>query len=171
MFVRRPSGFGFLSSLIAAGTLALAPSSFADEPKGPEQPIPYSHKQHLALGLTCKNCHANPDPGDAMTFPATSKCMACHQTVKKDSPAIQKLAAFDHNKQEIPWVRVYKEPDFVFFSHKSHLNASAKCEDCHGPVAERDRLFRETDLSMAGCLNCHRKHNAGQGCDYCHDPQ
>jgi len=31
----------------------------------PEQPIPYSHKQHIALGLTCKDCHTNPDPGDA----------------------------------------------------------------------------------------------------------
>jgi hypothetical protein len=44
----------------------------------------------------------------------------CHQSIKKDSPAIQKL------------VRVYKESDFVFFSHRSHLGAGAKCEDCHG---------------------------------------
>jgi hypothetical protein len=28
----------------------------------PEQPLPYSHKQHLAFGLECKACHANPDP-------------------------------------------------------------------------------------------------------------
>src|SRR6201987_6223826 len=89
-------------------------SSFAQqEMKGPEQPIPYSHKQHLALGLTCKDCHLNPEPGNAMGFPPTSKCMTCHQTIKKDSPAVQKLASFDRSKQEVPWVRVYKVPDFV----------------------------------------------------------
>ena len=153
-----------------AALLAAAISGFTQqELKGPEQPISYSHKQHLALGLNCKDCHMNPDPGDAISFPDTSECMSCHQTIEKDSPSIQKLAAFGHDKKDIPWVRVYKLPDFVFFSHKTHLEAGAKCEDCHGPVAQRDRLFRETDLSMAGCVSCHRDHNASQACDSCHD--
>src|SRR5208282_5806907 len=72
------------------------------ELKGPEQPIPYSHKQHLALGLVCNTCHTNPDPGNAMSFPATSKCMSCHQAIDKDNPAIQKLTAFDRDKRDIP---------------------------------------------------------------------
>jgi Cytochrome c7 and related cytochrome c/Cytochrome c3 len=157
-------------AIAAAALFVAAISSYAEqERKGPEQPIPYSHKQHLALGLACKDCHSNAAPGDAMSFPVSSKCMSCHQTIKKDSPAIQKLATFDHNKQEIPWVRVYKVPDFVFFSHKAHLDAGAKCDDCHGQVAQRDRLFRETDLSMAGCASCHRERNASQTCDYCHE--
>ena len=58
----------------------------------PEQPLPYSHKQHLAFSLQCKDCHTNPDPGTLMTFPPTSKCMQCHVTIAKDKPAIQKLA-------------------------------------------------------------------------------
>ena len=157
-------------SLIAtAASIFVAILCFGQEPRGPEQPIPFSHKQHLVSGLTCKECHANLDPGETMSFPASSACMTCHRSIKVDSPAIQKLATFDRNKQEIPWVRVYKEPDFVFFSHRSHLRAGAKCDDCHGQVAQRDRLFRETDLSMAGCLSCHRERNAGQACDYCHD--
>ena len=162
------SGIRGLSA--AAAMLVAVVSSFAQqELKGPEQPIPYSHKQHLALRLACKDCHVNPDPGDTMSFPASSKCMSCHQTIKKDSTAIQKLATFDRDKQEIPWVRVYKVPDFVFFSHKTHLDASAKCEECHGQVAQRDRLFRESDLSMAGCMSCHRERNAAMGCESCHD--
>jgi hypothetical protein len=24
-------------------------------------------------------------------------------------------------------------------------------------------------LSMAGCVSCHRDHNASQACDYCHE--
>ena len=58
----------------------------------PEQPIPYSHKKHLAMGLKCANCHEMPDPGEMMGIPAATKCMSCHASVKKDSPAIQKLA-------------------------------------------------------------------------------
>ena len=139
------------------------------EVKGPEQPVPYSHKQHLALSLACRDCHANPDPGESMSLPASSKCMTCHRAIKKDSPAIQKLSTFDRNKQEILWVRVYKVPDFVYFSHKIHLDAGANCEECHGQVAQRERLFREADLSMAGCMSCHRERNAAQGCESCHD--
>ena len=158
---------GFVA--IAAGLVAVMPAFAQQETRGPEQPIPYSHKQHLALRLACKDCHVNPDPGDAMSFPASSKCMTCHQAIKKDSPAIQKLAAFDRDKKDVPWVRVYKLPDFVFFSHKTHLDAGAKCEECHGQVAQRDRLFRESDLSMAGCMSCHRDRNAAMGCESCHD--
>ena len=72
--------------------LAFVAAVFAAEP--PVQPIPYSHKQHLALGLKCANCHEMPDPGEMMGIPAVSKCMTCHQAVKKDSPAIQKLSFF-----------------------------------------------------------------------------
>jgi hypothetical protein len=42
---------------------------FADPPVPPKQPVPYSHKQHLAMGLQCKNCHTSPDPGEAMGIP------------------------------------------------------------------------------------------------------
>ena len=59
----------------------------------PEQPIPYSHKQHLAFGLKCQECHTNPEPGKLMTFPDTAKCMQCHVTIGKDKPSIQKIAA------------------------------------------------------------------------------
>lgn len=153
--------------LVLVGIAATALAQQKANP--PEQPIPYSHKQHIALGLTCKDCHTNPDPGDAMGIPTSSKCMTCHQTIKKDSPAIQKLAAFDRDKQPIPWVRIYKVADFVSFSHAVHLKAGAQCENCHGQVAQRDQLFREVNPSMSTCVDCHRDHDANQGCDACHD--
>jgi hypothetical protein len=149
--------------------LVFVGAMFAAE--SPLQPIPYSHKQHLALGLKCANCHEMPDPGEMMGIPAVSKCMTCHQSVKKDSPAIQKLAAFAASKEPVPWVRVYQIPSFVFFSHKNHLDSGAKCETCHGKVAERDRLFREKDISMGGCQNCHRENKASTDCMFCHDPR
>lgn len=141
--------------------------TFAAE--GPQQPIPYSHKTHVALGLKCRECHAMPEPGEMMTIPAPKKCMSCHASVKADSPAIQKLAGFAASGRQIPWVRVYQIPGFVFFSHKAHLNAGADCQKCHGPVQERERLARETDISMGGCMNCHRETKASLSCTYCHE--
>jgi hypothetical protein len=137
--------------------------------EAPVQPIPYSHKQHLALGLKCKDCHTMPDPGETMGIPEAPTCMACHHSIKKDSPAIQKLAAFARDSRPVPWVRVYQIPSYVEFSHIAHLDAGAICETCHGPVAERDHLAREADISMTGCMNCHRASKASLACTYCHE--
>src|SRR5436309_10482558 len=95
-----------------AGTLALLAACVAAAqtstyvPPAPEQPLPYSHKQHLAKGMACKDCHPMPEPGDHATLPTTAKCMTCHAEVKKDSPAIQKLADYQKKGEEVPWKRV-----------------------------------------------------------------
>ena len=107
-----------------------------------------------------------------MGLPATAKCMACHTSIKKDSANIQKLAEYHNGGQAVPWVRVYRVPDYVEFSHKEHLSkAKATCENCQGPVREREVMRKETDITMAGCLECHRANNAPQACNYCHDPR
>src|SRR5262249_3034938 len=126
-------------------------------PKPPEQPVPYSHKQHAGtLQLACKTCHTNPAPSEMMGFPALSVCMGCHTTIKKDSPHIEKLASLAKEGKQMPWVRVYRIPSFVWFSHKVHLDSgAATCEICHGPVKEREALWKETDITMGGCMNCH----------------
>src|SRR3954454_3222861 len=77
---------------LALAAVAFAAPAFPAE--APVQPIPYSHKQHLAMGLKCANCHEMADPGEMMGIRAAAKCMACHQSVKKESASIQKLAAF-----------------------------------------------------------------------------
>ena len=98
----------------------------------PEQPIPFSHKLHIAQGLRCQTCHTNPDPGSEMTFPATSTCMMCHTSVAKDRPAIMKLADFEKSNQAIPWVRVYQVTPGVTWTHRAHLQAGMRCTMCHG---------------------------------------
>jgi hypothetical protein len=141
-----------------------------DPPPPPEQPIPYSHKKHVGeLKLKCNMCHPSRDPGESMGIPQASTCMQCHSSVKTDSPAIQKLTEFAKANRSIPWQRVYQIPSYVFFSHKEHLTAGATCATCHGNVAEREQLFREADISMGGCMNCHRVKNAKLDCSYCHE--
>lgn len=136
----------------------------------PAQPLPYSHKTHLAMGLKCSDCHTNPDPGDRMDFPATAKCMSCHATIAKDKPAIQKLAEFAKSKGPIPWVRVYVLPAGTYWNHRSHLDAGVKCETCHGQVAKMDVMENVTNVTtMAGCVDCHKQMKAGTGCEFCHE--
>jgi hypothetical protein len=135
----------------------------------PEQPIPYSHRTHLALGLPCSTCHTNPPPGNLMTFPATSTCMSCHVSIATDRPAIQKLASFSKSRQPIPWVRIYRVLPGVTWTHRKHLDAGMKCEMCHGPVSQMDRMSEATSVTTMGvCLNCHKEHNAPTACATCH---
>jgi len=135
----------------------------------PVQPLPYSHKTHLALGLACTSCHTNPDPGRLMTFPATSRCMQCHVAVAKDKPAIQKLAEFSNSGVPIPWVRVYTLLPGVQWSHRRHLQAGMKCEMCHGQVSQIERMSEVTSVTtMYSCYHCHQVHNANTVCETCH---
>ncbi len=138
----------------------------------PDQPIPFSHKAHAGnLKLKCKMCHPNPDPGEAMRIAVSSVCMQCHSTIKAEAPAIQKLAALTETRREIQWVRVYEIPTYVQFSHELHLQAGSTSEECHGRVAEREQLSREADISMGGCMNCHRARKVSIDCTFCHGPQ
>jgi Cytochrome c7 and related cytochrome c len=138
--------------------------------EGIGQPLPFSHKQHAGtLKVACKLCHPNPNPGERMTIAGASLCMSCHSAIKTDSPAIQKLAQYAKEDRPIPWVRVYEIPSYVNFSHRTHLESKNACEDCHGKVVERDELWKQGDISMGGCMNCHRAKKVSIDCTFCHD--
>jgi hypothetical protein len=152
------------AALLAAGALLLAAGSY-----GQQQPVPYSHKTHLALGLSCDACHRNADPGEFMGFPPESVCMTCHQAIKADSPHIEKLAAAARDGKPIPWVRVYRIAPYVYFSHRVHVTAGTTCEKCHGPVRERDVMTSEVAHNMRTCMACHAETKARNDCKACHE--
>lgn len=158
--------------LLAASVALRSQTPAAPAPSAPLQPLPYSHRTHVAQGLECATCHVNPAPGKLMTFPPTALCMECHKTLATDRPAIRTLADFAASGKPIPWVRVYQLPDYVFWSHTAHLKASVTCAECHGPVSERDVLARETNITtMAGCMACHDKRQVFTDCRDCHEPR
>jgi hypothetical protein len=149
-------------------TKRLVPDNPSPHP-APEQPIPYSHKQHLAFGLKCQECHTNPEPGRLMTFPETAKCMQCHVTISKDKPSIQKIAQYAASNQQIPWVRVYKVIPGVTWTHRAHLSAGVKCETCHGDVSRISAMSEVTSVvTMYSCLSCHEMSHAKTTCETCH---
>ncbi len=159
-------------ALVVATLRATPEQEQSPTPPAPEQPIPYSHQRHVALGLQCRGCHVNPEAGKLMTYPPTSLCLGCHASVATDRPAIRTLASFAASGQPIPWVRVYRTPDYVFWRHGTHLEAEVTCAECHGPVAERDVIAKETDVTtMLGCRRCHDKLQVYTDCNACHEPR
>lgn len=94
--------------------------------------------------------------------------MLCHAAIAADRPEIRKLAALPADAQ-IPWRRVYRVPDFVFFNHRSHAEAGTGCAQCHGPVAAREILAQELSIDMIACMNCHAERQASNECFLCHD--
>ena len=157
--------------VLLAGVAGMAWLGLAQAPpEAPAQPVPYSHKHHVGtMKLQCSFCHENKEPGEIMGIPAAAKCMGCHKSVKTDSPHIQKLAGFAEQNRPVPWVRIYQIPAYVFFSHKSHLEAGGTCAECHGPVAEREALRKEVPTNMGACMECHQKKKASNDCTFCHE--
>ncbi len=138
--------------------------------EAPAQPVPFSHRVHAGkLKLACKMCHQTPDPGEVMTLPTVSRCMECHSAVKTESPAIRKLAALARQGKEAEWVTVYDLPSYVKFSHQRHSAKGATCTGCHGPVEERDQIYKEVEQSMGTCMDCHRAKQATLACNACHE--
>jgi mono/diheme cytochrome c family protein len=134
-----------------------------------EQPIPFSHRGHVVLGLQCSNCHASSANRGEMTLPPAATCMGCHAAVANDRPSIQKLAALAASDQPIQWVRIYPLLAGVQFGHDPHLRAGVQCGTCHGPVGDQTTLSEMTSLSsMATCISCHETRHANTSCAACH---
>jgi hypothetical protein len=171
--ILRPGAWrAFLCLALACLLSAQTPAYKGKEEKLPvevaPQPVSFSHKKHSAAGMKCHNCHPGAARQEQAGLPAATLCLGCHATIKAESPEIKRLAALDAAGEKLKWVRVYKIPDFVFFSHANHLRAGAKCATCHGPVEERDVLAKEVSTGMIACMNCHAAHKASTECVLCH---
>ena len=123
----------------------------------PKQPIAYSHKLHAGeLGIDCRYCHANVERSQEAMIPPTATCMGCHAVVKPDSALLAPLHDAWKSGRPVPWVRVHKLPDHVFFDHSVHLAKGVGCVTCHGRIDQEVEVRQETPLAMGWCLECHR---------------
>jgi Cytochrome c7 and related cytochrome c len=134
------------------------------------QPIAYSHKQHIALGLQCVDCHISADTGGPARIPSVRQCMLCHAKVATAKPEIRKLAAFAATKREVPWQRVYGFPreSLVKFQHAPHARAGIGCVTCHGDMTQASTAELLVKHTMGTCLSCHRQNRASEDCTACH---
>lgn len=140
-----------LVAAVLAGILLTRARALA----APSQPVAYSHRVHIEAGLQCLFCHSDALRLPAAGIPSVDKCMGCHALIATDSPTVQSVADYARRGQEIPWIPVNDQPDFVFFSHQPHLGAGLNCETCHGDVAQMEAARPVVRMDMGWCLRCH----------------
>jgi Cytochrome c7 and related cytochrome c len=190
--------------LTAIGALVYALSN-ARRGYEPRQPIAFSHQRMAGapvwvtnekgervndggFGIPCLYCHTMPYKGRHATLPSTAVCMNCHTNVGLDKEWVLKMKEFWDRGEPIPWVKVHDLPDFVYFDHSAHLNATdaagnpklmsldghgqnvGVCANCHGRVDQMEIVSVQTPLNMQWCLDCHRKPSiqAPTDCITCH---
>jgi hypothetical protein len=73
------------------------------------------------------------------------------------SVELQKLAAYVKNGEEIPWVPVFIQPDFVQFNHRPHVASGVECKTCHGDLVKMTVAQPIPRQNMGWCLDCHSK--------------
>lgn len=136
-----------------------------------KQPLAYSHKVHTEI-LKCDECHTGVLNSAAAGLPDIKICMGCHsEEPLSKSPEEKKLINFIKKKQNIPWVRLYKNPVHVYFSHNRHVSVGKlECEKCHGNMGKTTAPPSTAliSINMDYCLSCHEKHNVDNSCVICH---
>lgn len=161
----------------------------------PVQPILFSHLVHAgSFQIGCEHCHADARRSEYAGLPSVERCMGCHRIIgAQDNPEIQKIHRYAERGEAIPWVRVFKMPEFTHFPHKPHVRAGVECQSCHGPIERMRVVGAETGprllndlkhliglrppsppLTMGWCIDCHRQQNTTRGmrapldCIACH---
>jgi hypothetical protein len=150
--------------------------------EGPVQPIFFSHVIHAgSMQIACQYCHANARRSTSAGLPSVERCMGCHKIVAAEgNPEVKKLHGYWEKKEPIPWVRVFKIPEYAQFPHKPHVRAGVQCQTCHGRIETMERVAAQTGqnlpndllnltgmnvtptkLTMGWCVECHRAVNAG----------
>lgn len=151
------------AGLIVLILVGAAASGIALSQTVPPQPIQFPHNFHAGLmgggQSACLYCHPGVQWGATAGLPTASKCWGCHQQVEKTktSPELQKLVAYVKNNQEIPWVPVFIQPDFIHFNHRPHVAAGVQCKTCHGDLTKETVAQRIPQQNMGWCLDCHSK--------------
>jgi menaquinone reductase, multiheme cytochrome c subunit len=123
----------------------------------PEQPVPYSHKLHAGnLGMDCYYCHYTVYKAAFAAVPTSETCMNCHARVKPTSNLLEPVRQSYATGQPVPWVKVHRLADYVYFNHSSHVTAGVSCVSCHGRVDQMVQVKQVKPLNMNFCLECHR---------------
>ena len=144
-----------LSTVLVVGVLA-EPDRYTLG-YAPEQPIPFSHKQHAGdNAIPCLYCHSGALSSRHAGVPPLSKCQNCHSVTLVDSPHIERITEMADNGEPLVWKRVYALPDHVYFDHRPHVRTGIACQECHGEVEEMEVVSRKMNMRMGKCLECHR---------------
>jgi hypothetical protein len=121
------------------------------------QPIEFDHRHHVADdGIDCRYCHNTVETSSSAGYPATSVCMNCHAQIWNQSPYLDLVRKAYFSGEAIPWKKVHRLPDFVYFNHSIHVAKGVGCVTCHGRVDQMPEIRQGPNMQMSWCLDCHR---------------
>jgi hypothetical protein len=121
------------------------------------QPVPFSHKHHVADdGIDCRYCHTSVETSAFAGLPPTETCMSCHSQLWTNAEMLEPVRASFRTGESIEWTRVHDLPDFVYFNHSIHVNKGIGCSTCHGRVDQMPLMYKVNTLYMQWCVDCHR---------------
>jgi len=135
------------------------------------QPISFNHKRHQEQGIECLTCHPHYKDQTFSGMPTLSTCLECHKDPLTQSTEEEKIRQFEKRGQEIPWRRLYGQPDHVFFSHRRHVTlGKLECQQCHGNIGQSDEPPNRpwVKMTMRWCMDCHTAKKVTNDCLVCH---
>lgn len=158
----------FRAALAAAGVLlVVAIGGLLAWPRTPTatgqyapvpQPVPFDHLLHTrGFRIDCRYCHASVERSAVAGMPPSSACVPCHSDVWLNSAVMAPVRRSMATGRPIPWQRVNRLPDFVYFNHAIHVTKGVGCETCHGRVDGMSRVYQAVPLTMQWCVDCHRQ--------------
>ena len=146
-----------LVSVVFAGVTYYMTPKYTRVGYAPLQPVPFSHQLHAGqLGLDCRYCHSNVEKSGVANVPTSQTCMNCHNQIKTQSPLLAPVRQSFETGNPVPWVKIHRVPDFVYFNHSVHINRGVSCVSCHGRIDQMETVRHEKSLSMEFCIDCHR---------------
>ena len=120
---------------VVSGVTYYATPKYTRVGYAPTQPVAFSHALHSGqLEIDCRYCHTFVDRSAHSNVPTTQVCMTCHSMVRKNDPILAPVRDSYESGEPIPWVRIHKTPDYVYFNHSVHVNRGISCMECHGSV-------------------------------------
>lgn len=142
----------------------------------------FSHKQHLAMELSCEQCHtaarSSTRAADNLLPPAAA-CRACHDDgrIPRSAPARQFLTSYNHalhlkmsNVAPVIANAIQKGKYLapVPAGLKDQLRTQSQCEACHRGLRQSDAIVKSNFPAMADCLVCHDQIDVPSSCTKCH---
>ncbi|HEY1081839.1 MAG TPA: cytochrome c3 family protein [Prosthecobacter sp.] len=155
-------GVAFIAFGVSVGVAYYFTPKYTRVGYEPTQPVAFSHKIHAGqLGLDCRYCHSFVENSSHANVPTNQTCFNCHGpgkgNIQSANPKLEMVVKAQETKQPIPWVKIHKAPDYVYFNHSAHLNRGISCQSCHGQVNEMEVVKHAEPQSMGWCLDCHRQ--------------
>ena len=144
--------------LFSAGMTYYATPKYSRVGYQPKQPVAFDHSLHVdQLGMDCRYCHSSVEQSEHSLVPDAATCLNCHNQIQSDSPALAPIRQSAATGEPVPWVRVHKTPDYVYFNHAVHVNRGISCVECHGDIHKMPEVYHSEPFSMGFCLECHRE--------------